>query len=165
MQFPDRPGIIHITWPVSQTVKTLRSQRREYGFESHTGHHEKKEPEAKRRVPFLRAETLLPTVKKYTYIREAQEIQRAKNGEARRREAADHIGLRLREMYLITRIVVNARATKQAPRGGTALSFYFAYLHGRADKEESRPGKRPLPAWAVRRASSLRCSGRAIPVQ
>lgn len=30
-----------ITWPVSQTVKTLCSQRREYGFESHTGHHEK----------------------------------------------------------------------------------------------------------------------------
>ncbi len=30
------------TWPVSQTVKTLRSQRREYGFESHTGHQWKK---------------------------------------------------------------------------------------------------------------------------
>ena len=30
--------IIMTTWPVSQTVKTLRSQRRDYGFESHTGH-------------------------------------------------------------------------------------------------------------------------------
>ena len=38
LKFQSVPVIIWNTWPVSQTVKTLRSQRREYGFESHTGH-------------------------------------------------------------------------------------------------------------------------------
>lgn len=38
LQFLPVSCIIICTWPVSQTVKTLRSQRREYGFESHTGH-------------------------------------------------------------------------------------------------------------------------------
>ena len=38
LQFLPVSCIIIYTWPVSQTVKTLRSQRREYGFESHTGH-------------------------------------------------------------------------------------------------------------------------------
>lgn len=38
LQFLPVSCIITCTWPVSQTVKTLRSQRREYGFESHTGH-------------------------------------------------------------------------------------------------------------------------------
>ena len=39
MIFVKIPFIITVViWPVSQTVKTLRSQRREYGFESHTGH-------------------------------------------------------------------------------------------------------------------------------
>ena len=38
LKFGKLSFIIIFTWPVSQTVKTLRSQRREYGFESHTGH-------------------------------------------------------------------------------------------------------------------------------
>ena len=41
LQFLPVSCIIICTWPVSQTVKTLRSQRREYGFESHTGHQSK----------------------------------------------------------------------------------------------------------------------------
>lgn len=50
-------SIIRSTWPVSQTVKTLRSQRREYGFESHTGHQRKRSD--KLLFYFLLAEFLL----------------------------------------------------------------------------------------------------------
>ena len=53
LQFLPVSCIIICTWPVSQTVKTLRSQRREYGFESHTGHQSESASIRKDRGAFL----------------------------------------------------------------------------------------------------------------